>query len=482
VTAILLPLVAAGSLFWFRYLERTGRPTAVVAVVWAVLIADATLYPNPSTVPEGGVLHPVIAGFSLRLIDVIIPMALLARATTTGLGRFGGNGLLWMAFAVWIATAGVIGLADGNPLAEVGFQAKIIIYLGAIVLATGIPAHRYIESGHLRRLIGFAAIVAVLMIALDTSGARFDLGAAPPAEETTEAIEAGEASDDPSGEIGPDAATIFVALGIVSLAMALLSPDGRERLPLLLAAAPLFASAAVATQRAALLGLGASIGVLAALLLFSDRRIRMTPTELGLVALAVGALLVTSAVGTTVFGEGDPELPLESEISRGISSREEQLTTEDRLNQWNEAVALIGERPVFGWGLGTTLYYFEPGSFEFVRTDVTHNLPLDILLRSGIVGLLLFIAAVAFTWIRGLRALRAQGDDLLAGLALGALAAVAGILAKAAVESVFEDYRLAVLLALMLGLVGSVSASTVVEPAVRRRRLRRRVKGAPAPA
>jgi O-antigen ligase len=189
-------------------------------------------------------------------------------------------------------------------------------------------------------------------------------------------------------------------------------------------------------------------------------------------------------VATTIAGAEEPELPLQSRIETGVSSREEQLTTQDRLNQWNVALDLIAERPIYGWGLGKSLFYFEPGSFQFVRTEVTHNLPLDILLRAGIVGLLLFVAAVASSLIRGLRAWRMQEDDLLAAMVLGALAAVAGILAKAGVESVFEAYRLAVLLALMLGIVASVGASTAREPAAqRRRRLRRRAAvDAPAPA
>src|SRR5687768_2264384 len=100
-----------------------------------------------------------------------------------------------------------------------------------------------------------------------------------------------------------------------------------------------------------------------------------------------------------------------------------------------------------------TYTYFEPGPYQFVTTDLTHNLIGDLLRRTGLVGVVRFVAAVAFSGRDGLKAWRYHVDARAAGLALGCVAALAGILAKGMVESLFEKYRLATLMGLLFGIV-----------------------------
>jgi hypothetical protein len=141
---------------WFRRLETTDRSVQVVALIWALLLIEMALFPNQSTVPTGP-FHPEIAGFSLRLVDIVVITALAARLSVGGEGRLGGRlqitGLLWIALLAWLATAAAIGLLNGNPLDQLSFESRIIIYLGAILLTAGIPVRDYLERSQLTYLI-----------------------------------------------------------------------------------------------------------------------------------------------------------------------------------------------------------------------------------------------------------------------------------------------------------------------------------------
>lgn len=72
---------------------------------------------------------------------------------------------------------------------------------------------------------------------------------------------------------------------------------------------------------------------------------------------------------------------------------------------------------------------------------------------------MLFLLAVGFSLGDGLRAWRRHADGGAAALALGCVAVVAGLLAKGMVESLFEKFRLATLLGLLLGAMIAMAAS-----------------------
>lgn len=457
-------VVLLSPLLWlgFRRLDLTGRSVAVVAVIWGLLMVEMALYPNQNTVPPG-IFHPEIGGLSFRLVDVVVLAALAARLTTTGVKRFGVAGMLWTALVLWLATAGVFGLIGGNPFDQLSFESRIIIYLGAIVLTAGIPVERYFQSRFLLYLIGFSALLAAVLLVTDTAGLQLNLGARPPDDaalllDSTEAI-------DPAGELSPDAATTFVILGIVALALAINSRRATQRVVLMIAAAPLLASTVGPAQRAAFLGLAISVGVLIILVAFSNRRLQSRPAEWALAGLAITAFILGPTVIASVHGETAAELPFQSQLVTGLIGSEERLTTRDRVNQFDEAMVLIEQRPIYGWGLGKTYSYFEPGTTEFIQTDVTHNVFTDLLLRSGVVGLLLFVVAILVTLAKGVGAWYRATDPRVAALALGLVAGVSGLLAKGVAESVFEKYRLALVLALMVGmLLSAASAPGDTEP------------------
>lgn len=454
MTAVLALLLAAVFFGAFRRLERANRGTAVIAFIWALLLLEMAVYPNSNTVPPG-LFHPTLGGVSFRLFDIAVPIAVAARISVHGLGRFSGNALLWVAFLVWFATAGVIGVLNGNPFAQVTFEGKAIAYLLAIYLTATIPASQYLASRHVTRLIGAAAILATVLLITDAAGVALNLGAHSP--DSTDVVASGGEPLDPAGVVSADCASLFVVLGILALALAFYSPNPRERATMMIAAAPLLASTVAAAQRAAYVELAAALALLAVLMLVSKRDLRTTGTEIGLAAMVVAAaVLVPTLASTAIASEAKPA-PLERDVAGTFSGQVVVDTTEGRFNQWRTARDLIEQQPVTGWGLGKQISYFDPGFHEVFQINVTHNIGIDLLLGSGVIGLLLFFAALGTTAYRGLRAWLGVDNDLLAALALGALAAIGGLLAKGMVESLFEKYRLALGLALVIGMLISVA-------------------------
>ena len=114
---------------------------------------------------------------------------------------------------------------------------------------------------------------------------------------------------------------------------------------------------------------------------------------------------------------------------------------------------LIRQRPFTGWGLGQTITYYEVGFKEFVDTYLTHNIITDLLLRTGFVGLFLFVCAAAGSFFQGVTAWRYASDPMVAATALASVTIMSGWLAHGMVESLFEHVQLAPLFGIMIGLV-----------------------------
>lgn len=435
MTALLALLLAGGLLVWFMRLERSGRSVTVIAFLLALVIAEAAIYQSQNEIPVG-LFHPEYRSLSFRLLDIVIPVAILARLLQRARTHPANpTVLLWLALLAWLATAGFVGAYEGNALTLVGFHGKVIIYLGALVLAAGVPIEQYLAKGRVERFLGWTAALALALVATDVANIAItrDLPLLPLQD---------------LGTLGSDAATIFSGLGALALAIGLFSAERRGRL--LAAAVPLLAAPAVADQRAAFIALGLALATVVAGMLLSGRRVRVTPTEGGLAVAAVAAILLVSALPGFI-GDRPVKLPLQDELTTTFASYEELLTTRDRLNQWSSARPLIAERPVLGWGLGKEYIYYDPGHLVFKQIDLTHNIFGDLLLRSGAAGLALFLLALGTTSIAILRAWWTHGDDRVAAFALGAAAVVAGLLGKGMAESIFEKYRLAVVLGLGIG-------------------------------
>ncbi len=439
--AALCLLAAAFALF--THLERRDQGVAVVMIILWLLVADAAIYPNQNLVPTG-LFHPTLGGTTFRPIDLVIPIALAARLYARGLPRqIDPTLLLWLGFLTWLVAAAVIGVYNGNAFDEVSSQAKVLLYLGLILLAADVPVERYFERNRLLHLTWGMASVAVLLLVLDS--VSVDITVSVPGLPLQG-----------FGELGSDAATIFVVIGLLALAAGLVSRS--RRFLYLFPAALLLATPLASNQRAAVVGMLVSVAVLAAGLVFARQRLRITPTEAMLTALAALACAVAPLVTQVSLGNQSPKLPLQAELTEEFGNYENVLTAQGRVNQWYAARQLIAERPVFGWGLGKTFTYYEPGFREFHEFDSVHNIGGDLLVRAGGVGLLLFLLALGATAIGAIRAWRLAEADATAVFALAVLAATAGLLAKAMVDPLFEKYRLAALLGLLIGI--SISATS----------------------
>jgi len=444
MTALAALILVAGLFVWFGRLERTGHSVTVVATVFAIVLLDTVIYQDQNEVPLG-LFHPEYRDQSFRLLDILIPVAILARLLHRPRTPGSPVALLWLAWLVWLATAGIVGVYEGNSLSLVAYEGKAIIYVGAFLVASGVPLEQYVADRRLEHALAWAAALALVLVATDLAGVA--LSANLPLL----------ALDD-FGVLGSDAATMFSGLGVLALALGLLADARRGRL--LAIALVLLLTPAFADQRAAFVALGVAVAIVAVALALSPRRLRVTPTEAGLAALAIAGLLLLSTV-PAVVGNRTVKLPLQDQLTTTFGSYEEVLTTKDRLNQWAAAVPLIAERPVYGHGLGYEYVFWDEGYFFFKKTDLTHNIFGDLLLRSGVVGLALFLVAFAMTSIAVARTWWSQQSDRTAAFALGVGAAVAGLVGKAMAESLFEKYRLAAALGLGLGVMLSAGLPTL---------------------
>lgn len=449
----LVPLVLGGLgcglvLLWFWHLERRGQGMVVLATIVAVLVVEGSLYPGFDA--PAGIFHPTIGSQSFRPYELLIVLALLARLLGRGLPtRIGTPMLWWVGFFAWICVQALIGVFVGHSPALVAFEAKAVIYLGALALGAGIPAGEFVHGRAIRRLIVLAAMTATLMIFLDFAGVRVTgrvLGV--PLED--------------SGRLGSDAASIFLALGIIALGIALPRREGRT--VLLLSACPLLLSTFVAYQRAVLISFVVLVILTAVAFLTASARarVRFSPVELFCGALVLVALVTGPWVVSGLKGRETPSYPVASRVTALLADRSKQLSAQDRLNQYREAGPLMLEKPFLGWGLAKTYAHFNPGREEFEQNNLTHNIAGDLVLRTGLVGLALFAVAMFVLLRDGWRVWRESADDALACLALACVVVLAGLIGKGMAESLFEKFRLAVLIGVLLGMLRSVVLSESV--------------------
>jgi O-antigen ligase len=452
--------VIAAAAFWYLVrLEREGKSVTTVLILLWIIVIESALYENPNLVPNG-LFHPGIGSdpipddeiidyaISFRLIDLIVPIAIGARLYAKGLPEHVRAASIWLAaFLTWIIGSALVGFYNGNSTGLIMFELKVVLYLGVAFLAATVPAKAYIESKGLYRLIYGSAAIAAVLIVTDGLDQHYAVNGIPllPLPDV--------------GSVGADAASVFVALGTLALALAAFRPE--QRLRLFAAAGALLTAPAVAGQRAAILGLAVSIGVLLIGLVATTRRLKATPTEFALLFVMGVGLATLPPAAALAMGSPDARLLFAGSVEKTFTSQAKQQSEESRVNQWRKAGQLIEERPVTGWGLGKTYTHYDPGHREFFTTNFTHNVIGDLLLRTGAIGVVLFLIAMLLASLDGWLAWRRQTDDLAAALALASLAIIAGLLARGMVESLFEKFRLASLLGITLGIIGSVAVQPV---------------------
>jgi hypothetical protein len=454
VILLLGALLGLAVLALFVHLERRDRPEIAVAVVVATAFVEMLLYPDQNDV-QAGLFRLAVGGQSLRAYDVLIPLALMARLWVRGVPRrWAPEGVAWAVFFTWYAVGLVIGLLHDNELALSLFHFRAVVNVGGgFVLAAGVPVQRYVR----RRTVG------VMVIALGLTAALY---AGPTlASSDDPASPTDEASGITFGLLGADTPTAMVSLGVVALLVEGARSTGR-RTYVFVGSLGLLVVPFLVSQRAAIIGLATCIGLLFALSGTQTwrRRITTTPVEAALLLAAVAVPVIGMLVAQSISASEDPEqpelsIPLVERVNESFFATSKAASAETRKNLWSDGIDRIFDKPLVGSGLGTEYRVERAAVDDDLVGGGFHNIVVDVAVRSGLAGLAMFVIACTRSAAAAVRVWRRHPDPLVAALAMGVLVALAGLLAKGLVESIFEKYRLAVLAGVLLGVLGSASAS-----------------------
>lgn len=449
IVAVLLGVCIAGGLLFAQMLrwERRGQPHVVVVVMFALLVIETSLYSNQDLMPRS-IFHPGSGHLEFRLPEVIITLALLARLVVHGRpARIGMPALAWATWAAWMTLETVEGILRHNSTVQMPYEAKAIIYVaGGYALAAGVPVRDYLDSHSFERLMRWSALAAVILdvLALTHRIYTVNLPLLPLPD---------------FGPMGADTASVFVTLGVVGFMVELAKP--RRNVVTLVCVVPLLLSTVASGQRAALLELGAAVTVLlvAAAGPAARRRLHVPASAVVVTALLVVGVVAGVSVAPALAGQQPVKVPFAANLATTFSSQGKLESAQDRTSQWTEAWADIRQHPVIGNGLGFEYSYYESGPNTYVVTDLTHNIVLDLWMRTGLIGLILFLGALIASIVGGVQAWRGHADQTVGVLALALVAVIVGLVTKGMVESIFEKYRVATTLGLSLGVLRSAVTS-----------------------
>ena len=208
-----------------------------------------------------------------------------------------------------------------------------------------------------------------------------------------------------------------------------------------------------------MVGASVTVVLLVALGPTSRRRLRVTSAEVLLSAMAVVGVVLFVAVIPAAESQHPVEVPFGASFAQTFTSTAKIQSAADRASKWSVGFSEIRQHPILGSGLGQEFTFWDPGPNVFVTTDINENIGLDLWLRSGLIGLVLFFLVFFEVRLRGDDSVAepSRSDGGRVGLAL--VAVVVGLVSKGMVESIFEKYRLATMLGLSLGMLRSVVTS-----------------------
>jgi O-antigen ligase len=447
---LILLCVAVGIIALFVRWERGGKDYLVPIVLLGLLIVEATIYADQNTLPRS-LFHPGSGSAQLRLPEIYITLALIARMIARGKPtRIGLPAALWLTFAAWMFVGGIEGHLYHNPLTQDLYEAKDILYIvGAYALAAGVPVRKYIDSGALLRL-GNLTVACITLVDLMTI-AHISFNTHLPGLPLVD-----------FGAVGSETAAIALAIGTVCFLVRLASGAVRPRH--VLALVPILTGIVLSNQRAVLVNFAVVAGVLLVLLLAGPwrgavRRFSVRAGQIVLISLAVVGVSLAVLFVPAAVNQQPVHVPLSQQFDGLFHSQGKVESAQDRLNLAAEAGKLIPQHVFIGWGLGVEFNYYEAGQRKVVQIAYAHNIVLDLWLRIGLVGLIMFAAAMALSLTDGVKAWRRHPDPIVAAMALGTLAVLCGLLATAFLEPFLDEYRLATLFGVILGMLRATVTS-----------------------
>ena len=126
--------------------------------------------------------------------------------------------------------------------------------------------------------------------------------------------------------------------------------------------------------------------------------------------LLIATSLISAAVLLMIYNVDSFKTRYVSELKTDLTDRVKIIeNTEPRLARWGVIMELIKQSPVIGHGSGSEARllkekYFEKGLYiSYLNEFNTHNQYLDILLKTGIIGLLLFGYILFFGYVSAIR-------------------------------------------------------------------------------
>ncbi len=125
---------------------------------------------------------------------------------------------------------------------------------------------------------------------------------------------------------------------------------------------------------------------------------------------------------------------------------------------------LIPQHLLIGFGYGVEFQFYEAGTRTVETIPYAHNLVLDLWLRLGLIGLVLFSLALGYSVKGGLRVWRRDLDRVTASLALVLVGLVTGLIATGLLEPLLDEYRFATLFGVCLGLLRACVTSMNERP------------------
>ncbi len=431
-------LAVFGLLAWFHALEVRGRRHTIFVVLVVTLVVEALLAGPAAEVPVG-LLRPQVLGQDFRPPDAVIAAALVVRVLHLRGQKLTSIGLAWAAFVAVYVTGVVVGLLHGIPAVEVLFQGKVAFYLvGGMVVASGADLDRAYES------ISRLAVVLAAMVPIAFFIQTFDivLSFDTPVQRLNRL-----------GRLSNDSITLLSIVGVVTLLVEVTRP--RQRIVVVAAGIALVLAPAVGKQRASYLVV--AVIVLAFVLLVASptwaRRTTATPLEMTLIGIALVGLIIAGFAVTA-----RPGVILDP-VQDAFTGQADQRSAQARVSLYSQAIDEIADSPLIGSGVGTkVIRRAELGNKEVAAA--AHNVILDIGMRVGLVGLLVYLSALWVTLSGAIRVWRSDVRNSVAAFGMGGALIVIGIFAKAMVEPL-DKFRLALAMGIGVGLV--VAAQAVLD-------------------
>jgi len=115
------------------------------------------------------------------------------------------------------------------------------------------------------------------------------------------------------------------------------------------------------------------------------------------ISVSVSALMITC-----ILNSGTLKERFITQFKKDISKQSAGETIDSRLARWNVAIGLIGKAPVAGYGAGSEIGLLQDSFFKnrlynsYLNGLNSHSEYLSLLIKSGIIGLLAYLATLAF--------------------------------------------------------------------------------------